>query len=149
MTQVGSMLAGRQTVLVAGDATVLDAARRMAQHNIGAMPVVDGQRVVGIFSERDLMVRVVAVGRDPGRTRVAEVMTRDLVAASPLDTCEACLQLMKSAGVRHLLLLHEGRLEGVVSLRDLLLVDADEKALTLTLLNAYVHDIPVSFSPGQ
>jgi len=149
MTQVGSMLAGRRTVLVAGDATVLDAARRMAQHNIGAMPVVDGQRVVGIFSERDLMVRVVAVGRDPGRTTVAEVMTRDLVVASPLDTCEACLQLMKSAGVRHLLLLHEGRLEGVVSLRDLLLVDADEKALTLTLLNAYVHDIPVSFSPGQ
>jgi len=149
MTQVRSMLAGRQMVLVAGDATVLEAARRMAQHNIGAMPVIDGQRVVGIFSERDLMVRVVAVGRDPGRTRVAEVMTRDLVVASPLDSCEACLQLMKSAGVRHLLLLHEGRLEGIVSLRDLLLVDADEKALTLTLLNAYVHDIPVSFSPGQ
>jgi CBS domain-containing protein len=149
MTQVGSMVAGRETVLVTHDATVLEAARRMAQHNIGAMPVIDGRRVVGVFSERDLMVRVVAAGRDPASTRVAEAMTRDLVVASPFDACEACLQLMKSAGVRHLLLLHEGRLEGIVSLRDLLLVDADEKALTLTLLNAYVHDIPVNFSPGR
>jgi len=146
MKQVGSVIAGQETVLVARDATVLETVRLMTDRRIGAVPVTDGDRVVGIFTERDVMARVVAAGRDPGRTPVADVMTTDLVVASPSDTYDDCLGLMQRAKVRHLLVLRDGRLAGIVSLRDLLRVDADEKQQAITLLNAYVHDIPVNLS---
>ena len=149
MTAVGSVIAGQQTVLVPRDATVLEAVRRMTERRIGAVPVVDSGRVVGIFSERDVMSRVVAAGRDPSATPVGDVMTTDLVVASPADDYESCLGLMQRAGVRHLLILKDGRLEGIVSLRDLLRVELDEKDEAISLLNAYVHDIPVKLSPGR
>jgi len=149
MTAVGSVIAGQQTVLVPRDATVLEAVRRMTERRIGAVPVVDSGRVVGIFSERDVMSRVVAAGRDPSATPVGDVMTTDLVVASPADDYESCLGLMQRAGVRHLLILKDGRLEGIVSLRDLLRVELDEKDEAISLLNAYVHDIPLKLSPGR
>jgi len=99
MTAVGSVIAGQQTVLVPRDATVLEAVRRMTERRIGAVPVVDSGRVVGIFSERDVMSRVVAAGRDPSATPVGDVMTTDLVVASPADDYESCLGLMQRAGV--------------------------------------------------
>jgi len=147
MNEVRSLIAGQRIVLVSQDLSVREAVRRMADRHIGAVPVIDGERVTGIFTERDVMARVVAAGRDPDRTAVAEVMTRDLVAAHPSDTCQHCLRLMTQAKVRHLLVLDEGRLVGIVSLRDLLSLDADEKRLAIRLLNAYVHDIPVTLSP--
>jgi CBS domain-containing protein len=147
MNQVGSLIAGQKIVLVAQELSVREAVRRMADRRIGAVPVADGERVAGIFTERDVMARVVAPGLDPDRTTVADVMTRELVVADPSDTCEDCLRLMKQASVRHLLVLSEGRLAGIVSLRDLLRFDADEKQLVIRLLNAYVHDIPVTLSP--
>jgi len=147
MEQVGSLIAGQKIVLVPQELSVRDAVRRMADRHIGAVPVTDGERVAGIFTERDVMARVVAAGRDPEKTPVADVMTRDLVVAGPSDTCEDCLRLMKQANVRHLLVLREGRLAGIVSLRDLLSFDADEKQLAIRLLSAYAHDIPVTLSP--
>ncbi len=147
MNEVGLLIAGQKMVLVQQDLSVREAVRRMADRHIGAVPVTDGERVAGIFTERDVMARVVAPGRDPERTTVGEVMTRELVVAGPADTCEECLQLMRQANVRHLLVLDEGRLAGIVSLRDLLSLDADEKQLAIRLLNAYVHDIPVTLRP--
>lgn len=143
MRQVGSLIDAQQTVLVLHTATVADAARRMAERNIGAVPVVDGDRVIGIFTERDVMTRVVAAERDPARTLVRDVMSTTLVVAAPNDSYEECLRRMQRASIRHLLVLREGRLVGVVSLRDLLRVDVDEKEEAISLLNAYVHDIPV------
>jgi len=147
MNQVGSLIAGQKIELVPQELSVRDAVRRMADRHIGAVPVTDGERVAGIFTERDVMARVVAAGRDPEKTKVADVMTRDLVVADPADSCEDCLRLMQQANVRHLLVLSEGRLAGIVSLRDLLSLDADEKQLALRLLSAYAHDIPVTLSP--
>ena len=147
MKQVGSVIAGQKTVLVPHDVSVREAVRRMTDRHIGAVPVTEGERVAGIFTERDVMARVVAAGLDPDRTKVADVMTRELVVASPTDTCEDCVRLMQQANVRHLLVLRDGHLDGVVSLRDLLRLDADEKHLVIKLLNAYVHDIPVTLLP--
>lgn len=143
MKQVGSLVGTQETISVGRDATVVEAARRMAEHNIGAVPVVDADRVVGIFTERDVMTRVVAERRDPARTLVGDVMSTSLVTAQPTDSYEECLRLMQRASIRHLLVLSEGRLAGVVSLRDLLRVDVDEKEEAISLLSAYVHDIPV------
>lgn len=149
MKQMGAVIAGQRTVLVSHDTLVIDAVQQMTDHRIGAVPVSDGDRVVGVFSERDVMGRVVASGRNPATTRVAEVMTTDLVVASPTDTYEEGLRLMQRTSVRHLLVLQDGRLAGIVSVRDLLRVDADEKQEAIALLNAYVHDIPLALTPGS
>jgi CBS domain-containing protein len=143
MKSVGALIEGQRTVMVPNGSTVADAAREMAAHRIGAVPVVDGERLVGIFTERDLLTRVVATGADPSRTPVRDVMTTELVVASAGDSYEDCLRRMQHAGIRHLLVLRDGRLAGVLSLRDLLRMDVDEKDETITLLNAYLHDIPV------
>ena len=147
MNDVRLLIEGQRVVLVPQDLSVREAVRRMADRQIGAVPVTDGERVAGIFTERDLMARVVAPGRDPDRTAVGDVMTRELVVAGPADTCEDCLRLMRQANVRHLLVLDGGRLAGIVSQRDLLSRDVSEKQLAIRLLNAYVHDIPVTLPP--
>lgn len=143
MKPVGALIEGQRTVMVPDGSTVADAARDMAAHRIGAVPVVDGDRLVGIFTERDLLTRVVAKGVDPSGALVRDVMTTELVVASVAESYESCLRRMQHAGIRHLLVLRDGQLAGVLSLRDLLRMDVDEKDETITLLNAYLHDIPV------
>ena len=145
MKSIKAIAGDRPTVSVKRLTFVQDAARLMTEHHIGAVPVIDGGRVVGIFSERDIMGRVVAKALDPRYTTVGEVMSTELVVADIAESYEACLTRMQHARVRHLLVLEEGRLAGVVSLRDLLAVDLDEKDQAITMLNAYVHDIPADF----
>ena len=130
---IASVLAGRSLVSVRTGTSVEEAARRMAQNNVGAVPVLDGERLVGIFSERDLLKRVVAAGRAPGATRVEEVMTSPVIMAEAEESFATCLERMKAAGIRHLAVVAGGKMLGLVSLRDLLLVDVavKEKALTL------------------
>src|SRR5262245_24913126 len=142
MRSVRAIIGDRETVIVDPTATATSAARVMAEHNIGAVPVVDGDRLAGIFTERDVLMRVVASGRNPAETSVREVMSTDLVVAEVSETYETCLGRMQQARVRHLLVLDQGRLAGILSLRDLLAADIDEKQEAITLLNAYVHYIP-------
>lgn len=149
MKPVGALVEHQELVTVSQDVAVAEAARKMAGRRIGALPVVDGERLVGIFTERDVLTRIVAAGRDPARTPVRDVMTTDLVMASVSESYEDCLRRMRHAGIRHLLVLRDGRLAGILSLRDLLRMDADEKDETITLLNAYVHDIPVVLRPTR
>jgi CBS domain-containing protein len=84
----------------------------------------------------------VAAGRNPDTTTVGDVMSTELVVGDVNESYEACLARMRQAHVRHLLALQEGKLAGIVSLRDVLAADVDEKAEELTMLNAYVHYIP-------
>ena len=143
MKSVKAIVGDRATVTVGPLTSVTDAARLMAAHQIGALPVVDGDRLVGIFTERDVLTRVVAADRPPDDTRVTDVMSSDLVVAEVNESCEECLSRMQRSRVRHLIVLDEGRLAGILSLRDLLAADIDDKAEAITLLNAYVHYIPV------
>jgi CBS domain-containing protein len=137
------MIAGdRETITVERQASVKDAADVMTKHQIGAVPVLETGRLVGIFTERDVMGRVVAAGRDPQRTTVGEVMSTELVVADAAESYDACLTRMQQARVRHLIVLDGGRLAGILSIRDLLAADADEKDEAITMLNAYVHYIP-------
>jgi CBS domain-containing protein len=135
-------VAARETVTVDPQVSVLDAARLMVDHQIGAVPVVDRDRLAGIFTERDILARVVAAQRDPSVISVADVMTRELVVADVTESYDVCLQRMQQARVRHLVVLDRGRLAGILSLRDLMAVDVSEKDEAITLLNAYVHYIP-------
>jgi CBS domain-containing protein len=105
---------------------------------------MEGDRLAGIVSERDVMGRVVAPGRDPDGTRVADVMTKDLVFVRKADTHEEGLRKMKQAGCRHLPVVEGDRFIGMVSLRDLLQVDLTEKDEEIRWLNAYIHFVPPS-----
>jgi CBS domain-containing protein len=142
MRSIKAIVGERQTIIVDALTTVGDAARLMASHQIGAVPVLEGERLAGIFTERDVLTRVVAAARDAERTPVREVMSTELVIADVGEGYEVCLTRMQQAHVRHLILLDCGRLAGILSLRDLLRVDLDEKEEAITMLNAYVHYIP-------
>ena len=122
--------------------TVLETVRAMVERNIGAVPVIHGGQLVGIFSERDLMRRVVAEGRDPRSTCMAEVMTEDPLAVGTGEDLETCMALMRRHGFRHLPVCHDGHLVGIVSLRDILLHDLNEKDDEMRMMRAYIHSMP-------
>jgi CBS domain-containing protein len=143
MKSIKTMVSARETVTVDLLATVTTAARLMSDRHIGALPVLEGDRLAGIFTERDVLTRVVAAERNPATTGVADVMSSELVVADVGESHEVCLSRMQQAHVRHLVVLDGGRLAGILSLRDLLRADLDDKDETLTMLNAYVHYIPV------
>ena len=107
--------------LVAGppEMTVREAARRMAEHVCGSILVLDGETLVGIFTERDLLVRVIAAGRDPDGTRVAEVMTRSpdtIAAGAPV---KEAIRRMDEFGYKHLPVMEGDRVVGVIAVEDI------------------------------
>jgi CBS domain-containing protein len=122
--------------------TVLNVAQAMVERNIGAVPVLRDGMLVGIFSERDLMKRVVVEGRDPRSTRVAEVMTDDPLTVSPDENLETCMLLMRRHGFRHLPVCQGKELRGIVSLRDILLHDLSEKDHEVRMMRAYIQASP-------
>jgi CBS domain-containing protein len=125
--------------------TVLEVAKMMVEHNIGAVPILHGAHLTGIFSERDLMSRVVAVGKNPSQIPVSQVMTEDPLTVAPNDSLETCMTLMKRHGFRHLPICAGRELKGVVSLRDILLQNLDEKDDEVRMMRAYLHSTPDSF----
>ena len=128
MASVYELVKDRKIYSVEADRTVLEAARFMMEHKIGALPVLRDGQLVGIFSERDIMNRVVAVGRLPGTTKVSEVMTTNPKAVSVDETVENCLFLMREFGFRHLPITDGKEIKGLVSLRDILLRYISQKA---------------------
>jgi CBS domain-containing protein len=139
---IGSLVSGRETYHVDTGLSVRDVSRYMTERRVGAVAALDGDRLAGIISERDIMGRVVAAGRDLDQTRVRDVMTRDLVVAHVDDSHEDGLRKMKQAGCRHLPVVEGDRLIGMVSQRDLLQIDLSEKDEEIRWLNAYIHFIP-------
>lgn len=142
MRSIKTIVGARETITVDRLMPVTGAARIMAERHVGAVPVLDGDRLVGIFSERDVLTRVVAAERNPLATTVGDVMSSELVVARVDESYDTCLNRMQQAHVRHLIVLDEGRLAGILSVRDLLAADIDDKQEAITLLNAYVHYIP-------
>ena len=142
MKLIKPLVQNRDTVVVDVGTSVVEAARLMSEKHIGAVPVLDGGRLAGIFTERDVLSRIVGAGVDPATTTVSSVMTTDLVTADVGESHEVCMRRMQQAHVRHLIVLDGGRLAGILSLRDLLRVEIDERDEAINLLNAYVHYIP-------
>ena len=124
------------------DQTVFDVAQAMVDRNIGAVPVLRGGLLVGIFSERDLMKRVVVEERDSRTTRVEEVMTEDPLTVSPDESLENCMLLMRQHGFRHLPVCEGKQLRGIISLRDILLHDLNEKDHEVRMMRAYIQASP-------
>lgn len=126
MSTLHDLVKDRKVYSVEATRTVLEAARFMMEHNIGALPVVRNGELTGILSERDIMNRVVAVGRTPGTTAVSEVMTANPRSVKPDESIEECLFIMREFGFRHLPIVDGKDLRGLVSLRDVLMHQAIE-----------------------
>lgn len=119
--------------------TVRQAARLMREKKIAAVLVMEGERLVGIVTERDMTVRVVAAGLDPDTTPVGDVMTGDPDTLAPNDTASDALRMMKSRNYRHLPVVEGGTVVGMVSVRDLYAVYNGELEQDLKDRNAYIY----------
>ena len=126
MSSLREIVKDRKVYSIDAAGTVLEAARFMMEHNIGALPVVRNGELAGIFSERDIMNRVVAAGRTPGHTAVSEVMTANPRAVNLDESIDECLFIMHEFGFRHLCIVEGKELRGFVSLRDILMNQAGE-----------------------
>jgi CBS domain-containing protein len=142
MNKVRSLIGDRPILSVTPEMSVLDVARYMSEKRVGAVPVLEGKRPIGMFSERDLMERVVLAGRSAADTTVADVMTRDLVVAEADENPLRCMKMMQDRPCRHLPIIAAGELIGVLSLRDLLHVQLDRKTEELKWAHAYIRDVP-------
>ncbi len=142
MHRVQRILRDRQLVSAPPGASVLDVAGTMTEAGVGAIPILDGDELVGIFSERDLVGRVVVAGRDPRTTRVEEVMTRNVVTASLDDPVDRCVEQMKRTGCRHLPVVEGGRVLSMISMRDLLRDEVEQQGEEIRHLRVYLNQAP-------
>ncbi len=110
---------GPELVAAQPEDTVCDAARRMAENRCGSVLIMEQERLLGIFTERDLLVRVVASGRNPAETRVGEVMTTDIETIDGDETIEDAIRRMDEGCFRHLPVVLGGRVLGMLSSRDI------------------------------
>ncbi|GEM_PF-149558 len=129
---------GTKVLTVSPDASVLEAAQVMNTHRIGSLAVVDdAQNLVGMFTERDILTRVVAAERSPSGTRVREVMTERLLTCTPQTNLDQLRHTMRSERIRHIPVIDEGRLAGMVSLGDLNTAEVKVLCQTIEYLEQY------------
>ena len=114
------LLDGDATYSVESDALVVECVRKMTDRKIGALVVMNGKKLIGIFTERDALIKVLAAGRDPRSTRVFEVMTKDPYCVSPEMTVRAAMELVTKRHFRHLPVVDNGTVHAVLSSRDLM-----------------------------
>ena len=133
---------GTSIVSIAPTATVLEAARLMNDRSVGGVLVVnDAGSLLGIFTERDILRRVVAAGLPPDSTKVSDVFTPDVVTTTPDMSVDECGAIMSSRRVRHLPVVDAKGLHGVVTIGDLLAHRVSEHETTIQHLNSYVFDM--------
>lgn len=120
------------------DASVFEALELMAEKNVGALVVVDGGTLVGIMSERDYARKVILVDRGSKNTTVSEIMTADPVTVSPETTVTECMELMTSNRFRHLPVVADGELQGLVSIGDVVRAVISAQEFMIEQLESYI-----------
>jgi len=129
---------GEQVWTISKDSTVLEGLELMAEKRIGALLVLGGGQVVGIFTERDYARRVGPDRRKPEETRIEEVMTRELITVDPNQTVNDCMVLMTENHIRHLPVMDEGRLVGIISVGDVVKDMIEELEFHVEQLKSYI-----------
>src|SRR5256885_6811502 len=121
-------------------ATVLDATQKMNQHKLGALVVMSGGRVVGMFTERDVLRRVVGEMRDPSKTRVAEVMTSEVICVRPDTDMDEVSAIMQQRRIRHLPVCDkDGELQGMISIGDVNAYHVSNQQMQISFLSDYIY----------
>jgi len=137
---VGGILAQKVSTVwsIAPTAMIFDAIAFMADKNIGALPVVENDKLIGIISERDYTRKVILKGKSSKETRVQEIMTQQLVTANPGDTVVDCMRVMTEKRVRHLPVMEEGKMTGMLSIGDVVKWVISAQAATIDNLEQYI-----------
>lgn len=130
---------GSKTWTIAPDATVFDALSIMAEKDIGSLVVVEGEEVVGIFSERDYSRKVILQGKSSKNTLVKEIMTPDVICIRPNQSVAKCMALMTEKHIRHLPVLAEGKLAGVISIGDVVKAIISDQQIIINQLEDYIY----------
>ncbi len=130
---------GQDVAMVDREASVLEAAEKMNERRIGCVVVMHQGKIVGIFTERDILNRIVAAQKDPALTKVSEVMTAKVAVCSPDTPLESCRAAMSRNKMRHLPVVDGDRLVGMLSSGDLLAREIQEQEETIRWLHEYMH----------
>lgn len=139
MENIKELLAQRELYTVTKGTTIKDVVFYMAEKGVGLVPVFEEGKLVGVFSERDLVKRVIAKNKSMTDTKVEEVMSTNLIIAESDEPNESVLAKMKEAKTRHILIIENGKLLGVLSMRDLLELDLSVAKMTVEVLNNYIY----------
>jgi CBS domain-containing protein len=123
---------------ISPNATVFEAIQLLAQKNIGALPVVEGDKVIGMFSERDYTRKVALAGKTSQKTLVREIISTDVVSATPHHTIEDCMRLMTEKRIRHLPILADGKMVGLISIGDLVNWIISAQNATISQMESYL-----------
>ena len=129
---------GREVFTIAPQATVLDALKMMAEHNIGALLVMTKDTMEGIVSERDCIRKVELMGRNAKDTKINEIMTSDVITVDSSQPLEDCMSLMIEKNIRHLPVSDDGELVGLLSVRDVLKEVIEVQQMMLSQLERYI-----------
>ena len=140
MRKVGDILNGRPERVwsVSSDQSVLDAVKEMANYEIGALLVIDNDQLVGILSERDYARKVILEDKSSAETPVSHIMTPNPTTVGRQDSVENCMSLMSENDFRHLPVVEEGRVIGMVSIGDLIKSVIEEQKYTINQLEQYI-----------
>jgi len=141
MKTVQQLLEGKTHKLlsIAPDATVYDALKTMADKDVGALVVLDGERLAGIFSERDYARKIILFGKSSKETLVREIMTQKVLCVRPEQTVDQCMALMTDKRVRHLPVLDHKKVIGVISIGDVVKEVISEQQYVISQLENYIH----------
>lgn len=140
METIKEMLQNKnELITIISGTSVYDAVLFMAEKSVGLVPVMEEGKLIGVFSERDLVKRVIAKNRDLKSTKVNDVMSTQLVIADINEGYESVLTKMKEAKIRHIIVIEDGKLAGVLSMRDLLEIDIDVHKSTVEVLHNYIY----------
>ena len=141
MATVNQMLQskGRQVHTVTPDTTVLAALQVMADQDVGALVVMDGDDIAGIFSERDYARKIVLLGKTSRETPVSAIMTADVICVTPEQSDDKCLAIMTDRRIRHLPVLEDGRLAGIISIGDVVKAIIADQRVMINHLEDYIH----------
>ena len=129
---------GSQVVSIAPDASVFEALKLMAEKSIGSLVVMQGDSLVGVITERDYARKVIIKGRAPGDTPVAEIMSTEVVTISPGQTVKECMTIMSERRIRHLPVLVDGRVVGLISIGDLVQAIISSQQAEIEQLEQYI-----------
>lgn len=138
MRSIQRVFTGSDVYVISTDAPVSEAVKWMNTLRIGSLVVVEDDRVVGILTERDILVRIVGAARDPGVTPVSEIMSERVVTIAPDASIEEAVDLMRSESCRHLPVVADGRLRGLISLSDVTRLLVEEREAEIADLVGYI-----------